>query len=117
MRLYSDVFNDEEVISDSYPVKEKYGGVVWEIKANFIIKKEGEIDIGCGNAFGGGGEDEQVDNEAEKVLDIVDAFNYGETSFDKANFVIYFKNYMKKVLDYLKKNKPDRVEPFMAGAK
>ena len=29
MRLYTDIFNDEEIISDSYPHVEKYDGVVW----------------------------------------------------------------------------------------
>jgi len=47
----------------------------------------------------------------------VDAFNYGETGFDKAGFQGYFKGYMKKILDHLQTNKPDRVEPFKAGAK
>lgn len=48
--------------------------------------------------------------------DIVDAFHYEETSFDKAGFQATFKVYMKKLVGYLTKEKPDRVEPFKKGA-
>jgi hypothetical protein len=53
----------------------------------------------------------------EKVNDIVDAFHYEETSFDKPGFQAYFKEYMKKLVAHLKANKPERVDGFMSGAK
>ncbi len=31
-----------------------YDDVIGEVKSRLVIKKEGEVDIGCGNAFGGG---------------------------------------------------------------
>lgn len=67
-----------------------------------VVKGEEKVDIGCGNAFGGGEEEEAGNEEVEKVIDVVDSFQYGETSFDKAGFVAYFKGYMKKLLGYLK---------------
>lgn len=48
---------------------------------------------------------------------MVDAFRYEETSFDKAGFSAYFKEYMKKLLAHLQANKPDRVEPFKNGGR
>lgn len=82
-----------------------------------VIKKEGDVDIGCGNAFGGAGEDEGTGGApVEKVCDIVDAFHYEETSMDLAGFNAYFKAYMKKVLGYLSEKNPDRVAGFKTGA-
>lgn len=73
--------------------------------------------IGKGGEFGGAEEDEAVEDKSEKVLDLVDAFRYTETAFSKSDYTTYIKNYMKKVKAYLEKENPDRVAPFMAGAK
>lgn len=119
MKLFMDIFSDEEIISDSYPhtEPEEFKGVIWKIKSRWITKGEENVDIGCGNAFGGGGEEEQAGGEeVEKALDIVDSFGYEETSHDKASFGAYFKPYMKKLLGYLSKEKPERVDSFKAGA-
>lgn len=75
MKLYSDAFTGTEVLSDSYKFEELYNGAAVEIKARFVVKGNENVDIGCGNAFGGGGEDEGGDAEVEKVLDVVDTFN------------------------------------------
>lgn len=117
MKIFVDVFSDCEIISDSYKMVEKFDGVIVEVKAKLIVKKEGEVDIGRGNEFGGGGEEEGGEGAEEKVIDILDAYTYGETAYDKPQFMGYFKAYMKKVLDHLQKNNPDRVDKFKAGAK
>ena len=57
MKIFYDVFSNEEIVSDSYKMVETFNGAIVEVKAKFIVKKEGEVDIGCGNAFGGGGEE------------------------------------------------------------
>jgi len=53
MKIFQDVFNDEEVISDSYKFTEVFGGVAVEVKSRMVVKGEENIDVGCGNAFGG----------------------------------------------------------------
>jgi hypothetical protein len=118
MKLYTDVFSGTEVLSDSYKITLEYEGVIGKIKARMVVKQEGDVDIGRGNEFKGGEEDEQSkDPSITRVIDIVDGFNFQETSFDKAGFEAYFKGYMKKILGHLKANKADRVESFMAGAR
>lgn len=88
-----------------------------------VLKQDAEVDIGCGNAFGGTNDEEGEaggnggQDNAFKVIDLVDAFGYHETIFDLSGFGDYFKAYMKKVLAWLQANKPDRVDPFKAGAK
>lgn len=41
-------------------------GVVWQVESAMTIKGSDNVDIGCGNAFGG--DDEAVDDSVEKVI-------------------------------------------------
>ena len=52
MKLYVCAFSGEEIISDSFNLEFVYEEAGAEVKSKFIIKKEGDVDIGCGNAFG-----------------------------------------------------------------
>lgn len=40
-------------------------------------------------------EDETVESTSRKVVDIIDAFRYQETSYDKKTFMAYIKDFMK----------------------
>jgi hypothetical protein len=74
---------------------------------------------GCGNAFGGGAEEEGGDSGmggGEKVLDIQFNSNLVEYQFSKPDFMTFIKGYLKRVKDHLATNKPDRVDGFMKGA-
>lgn len=120
MRIFQDVFTEDEIISDSYKFEELFNGVVIAVKSRQIVKGEDNVDVGCGNAFGGKNEDEEEggagQENVQKVIDLVDSFQYQETSFDQEGYLAYFKGYAKKVLDYLTSNKPDRVADFKTGA-
>jgi hypothetical protein len=120
MKIFQDIFNNEELLSDSYPTVETFEGTIYEVRSRMVVKGEDVIDVGCGNAFGGVNEDEEQGGSGgapvEKVNDLVDAFQYGETSMDVDGFKDYFKGYMKKLLAHLKANKPERVAAFTAGA-
>ena len=52
-----------------------------------------------------------------KVLDVIDAFRYQETTFGKGDYKTYIMGYMKKVKAHLEATKKERVEGFMKGAK
>jgi hypothetical protein len=93
-----------------------YEDVGVKVKAKWKIVGGENIDIGAGNAFGGGEEDEKPDDQVAKVLDVVDGFRYQETTFSKKDYMTYIKAYMKKVKEYLQEKKPERVEPFTKGA-
>lgn len=122
MRIYQDLFTEEEFISDSYKIELTYEGVIGEVQSRMVVKQDVEVDVGCGNAFGGQNEDDGEQGgqtggaPVAKVIDLVDAFGYEETSFDLDGFSTYFKGYMKKLMVWIKTNKPDRLEPFMTGA-
>ena len=61
MKLYICAFTGEEIISDSFNLELIFDDAGAEIKSKYIVKKEGEVDIGCGNAFGG--EEEKADDD------------------------------------------------------
>ena len=52
--------------------------------------------IGANASAEGGGEDEGVNDEAKKVVDIIDTFRLQEQPpFDKKGFMAYMKKYLK----------------------
>ncbi|EGR30765.1 translationally controlled tumor protein, putative [Ichthyophthirius multifiliis] len=115
MKVYTDITSSEEIVSDSFKFNYIFENVGVEIKSSFIQKNEGDIDIGCGNAFGQNDEEAKGDG-GEKILDIIDAFKYNETAFDKKGYTTYIKNFMKKVKTHLEQTKPERVADFVKGA-
>lgn len=53
MKIFQDIFSDEELISDSYKMVEVFDGVAVEIQSRMVVKGDVNVDVGCGNAFGG----------------------------------------------------------------
>jgi hypothetical protein len=122
MKIYHNFDNpDAEVISDSYKFvyPEEYEEAVVEVQSKMVLPKDVEVDIGCGNAFGGNNEEEGGaggaggnEEPVMKVNDLIDGFKYEEFALDKAGFQSYIKDYLKKVLP---KIAPARVDKFKKG--
>ncbi|KAE9444659.1 hypothetical protein C3L33_23443, partial [Rhododendron williamsianum] len=109
----------DELLSDSFPYTEIQNGVLWEVEGKvssfvyynlqlhcvllaiadlqWVVKGALDVDIGANpSAEGGGEEDEGVDDQVVKVVDIVDTFRLQEQpAFDKKQFVEYIKKYIK----------------------
>lgn len=115
MRVYKDLFTEEEIVSDSFNIVPIFDGVGGEILSKKVKAGGEEIDIGRGNQFGGGN-DEETNDQIETVLDVIDCFRYKETSFTKKDYTTYLKGYMKLVKEKLSETNPDRVDAFMKGA-
>ena len=87
-----------------------------------MITKSDDVDVGCGNAFGGGGDDEDggpVDSTVQQVINIIDGFQYTETQIGSASdFKSWIKDYCIAVRDKLReKGKPkEEIQGFMAQA-
>ena len=61
--------------------------------------------------------DDEANDNAETVVNIVDAHQLQETNFSKKDFMSLVKPYLKKVVEKLKENgKEDRVKGFQQGA-
>ena len=120
MIIYEDIVSGDELISDTYPQLEVKDGddviaALFAVQSKNVKKTDDDVDIGCGDAFGGGEEDDgPVDDSVQIVNDIQDAFNYTETGFgSKKEFMGAMKSYMKK----LSKEMPeDKVADFQKEA-
>lgn len=113
MLIYQDVISGDELLSDAYDIKE-INGAVLEAECAMITVKAGDVDIGA-NASAEGG-DEELEEGAEIVNNIVYSFRLQQTSFDKKSFLTYIKGYMKRVKAYLAEKDPESVEAFEKGA-
>jgi len=121
MKIYYNFDNqDVEVISDSYKFEypPEFEGAVIEVQSKMVIPKGVEVDIGCGNAFGGTNEDEEggAGNEEPvlKVNDLVDGFKYEESNMDKPQFQAYIRDYLKRMVTE-KRITADRMDQFKKG--
>lgn len=70
-----------------------------------MVPYDDNVDIGCGNAFGGDAEDE-APNDVEMVNNLVKAFELQETGFGSATeFKTWLKEFAGSVLEKLKEQK------------
>ena len=80
MRIYTDLFSEEEIISDGYKMEWKYENTTAEIKGKMVVVGDDNVDIGCGNAFGGKNEDEEEGGDGgppkERVINLVQNHGY-----------------------------------------
>lgn len=123
MRIFEDIVTGIEVISDSYPMELLFDGAACEVQSRMVVKGDVNIDVGCGNAFGGKNEEEEEgatggSAPVEKVNDLIDAFGYEETSFEKADWQKAFKEFVKEILEKKTANKEsaEAIAKFKANA-
>ncbi|KAF2168283.1 hypothetical protein M409DRAFT_65742 [Zasmidium cellare ATCC 36951] len=101
MIIYKDLITGDEIVSDSYDLKE-VDGAVYEADCKKITIGGEDFDVGGNPSAEEGGED--VDDTKETVIDIVHSFRLNSTSFDKKSYLTHLKGYMKQVKEGLKKN-------------
>ncbi|KAK5166639.1 uncharacterized protein LTR77_008183 [Saxophila tyrrhenica] len=116
MIIYKDVITGDELISDSYNIKE-IDGAVYEADCTKIAIGGDNIDIGANpSAEEGGGDD--VDDTKQQVIDVVYSFRLQETQFDKKSYLSHLKGYMKAVKEKMKERgaSDEAVKEFETGA-
>ncbi|CAN1129704.1 Translationally-controlled tumor protein homolog [Linum perenne] len=116
MLVYEDLVTGDELLSDSFPYKEILDGALWEVDGKWVVQGAVDVNIGANPSAEGGDEDEGVDDQAAKVVDIVDTFRLQEQpAFDKKQFVTYIKRYIKaltaKLDDEQKEKFKKNIEP------
>ena len=107
------------MMSDIFPYTLEFEEAIMKVQSHYkAADKIGEIDIGCGNEFGGGEPEQQAEEEpVEKVCDIPYNAQLQEYSMSKKEFMSYIKEYFKKIVERLEKlGKSDRIETFKKGA-
>ncbi|KAG0027352.1 hypothetical protein BGZ81_005688 [Podila clonocystis] len=84
----------DELFSDAFPMKE-HDGVI-EIDCQMIQVKQGaDVDVGANASAEEAGE--EVEDGVETVNNVVHSFRLHSTSFDKKQYGMYLKGYMKAV--------------------
>ncbi|KAI7585437.1 hypothetical protein KC343_g19565, partial [Hortaea werneckii] len=94
MIIYNDLITGDELISDSYNLKE-VDGAVYEADCSKITIGGESVDIGANPSAEEA--DEGTDDNKQQVIDVVHSFRLNETSFDKKSYLSHLKGYMKEV--------------------
>ncbi|KAH6780289.1 translationally controlled tumor protein [Perilla frutescens var. hirtella] len=83
----------------------------------WVVTGSVDVDIGANPSVEGGGEDEGVDDQAVKVVDIVDTFRLQEQPpFDKKQFIGYIKKFIKLLTAKLEGEKQEEFKKSIEGA-
>lgn len=114
MKIFSDIFSGDELLSDAYDVKE-VDGVIFEADCqNIQVRSGADVDIGANPSAEG--MEEEAEDGVETVNNVVYSFRLQQTAFDKKSFLTYIKGYMKAVKAKLAETDPEQVEVFEKGA-
>merc|ERR1712048_505421 len=106
MYLYKDVFSGDELFSDTYPIK-LVDDVLYEVTGKHETRTEAEVQLEGSNASAEGADADEGADAAGSVsgIDIVLNHRLTETGFgSKKDYMVYLKDYMKKVVKYLEDN-------------
>ena len=91
--------------------------MLWEVEGKWVVQGAVSVDIGANPSAEGADEDEGVDDQAVKVVDIVDTFRLQEQPpFDKKQFVAYVKKYIKLLALKLDEEKQKKFKKNIEGA-
>ncbi|KAI0500764.1 hypothetical protein KFK09_018981 [Dendrobium nobile] len=98
MLVYQDILSGDELLSDSFSGTEIENGMLLEVQGKWVVQGAITVDIGANPSAVGADEGEGVDDQAIKVVDIIDTFRLQEQpAFDKKQFVIFMKRYIKNL--------------------
>lgn len=89
LTTHQDIITGDEIISDSYDLKE-IDGTVYEADCKKITIGNENIDIGANPSAEEA--DEGIDESAQTVLDVVHSFRLNETQFDKKSYLGHLKS-------------------------
>merc|ERR1712080_379519 len=112
MKIYKDVFSGDELFSDTYPMK-LVDDCIYEVYGKHEVRTEGEIQLEGSNASAEEA-DGGTDSTSTSGIDVILNHRLTETGFgSKKDYLVYLKDYMKKIVKYLEdNNRAGEVETF-----
>ena len=118
MKVFQDIFSNDEMMSEQFPHELVYDGVIMKVKSSYKNKDAvGNVDIGCGNEFGRDEEPQDANGEPEpKVIDIEFNFSLMPTLMSKADFKERMVAFVGKVKELVKAKEESRVPAFQKAA-
>ena len=84
-----------------------------------MITKSDDVDVGCGNAFGGDNPEDAPVDTAMQVNNVIDGFQYTETQIGSgADFKNWIKDYMNTLRSAMKEKGKgkEKIQEFMGLA-
>lgn len=84
-----------------------------------MISKSDDVDVGCGDAFGGGGDDDGPADTSQTVNNVIDSFQLTETQIGSAvDFKGWLKEYMNAIRGIYKDKGlgKEKIQEFMGKA-
>lgn len=100
MKIFEDVFTNDEVLSDALELKEDETGSIISVVSKYVVPDDGgNVDIGCSNHFGGN-EEKTEDPNVEKVNNIVNGFCLEVFASSKKDMMSFLKD---KIADVKKR--------------
>jgi len=117
MKVFKDIFNGDEMLSDALPM-EVVDGVALKVETKNMTKSlNANFDIGANPSTEEGAADEGFDDGGSVTINnLVDNHHLVQTQYDKKSYMGHIKAYMKRLLDHLKEHNPSRVETFQKEA-
>ncbi|KAK8967643.1 hypothetical protein KSP40_PGU009428 [Platanthera guangdongensis] len=117
MLVYQDHLTGDELLSDSFSYKEIENGMLWEVQGKWVVKGSVDVNIGANPSAEGADDDEGVDDQAVKVVDIIDTFRLQEQpSFDKKQFLAFMKRYIKSLTPKLEEEQQELFKKHIESA-
>ncbi|MFF8771019.1 translationally-controlled tumor protein [Kitasatospora sp. NPDC015120] len=89
MKLYKDVFSGDELLSDTFPIKED--GVCYVVEGQYIDRPHNTVDIGAA------AEEEDTESTYRRVLNVVDRHRLVAASYDKKTYTGHIRAYVKRL--------------------
>jgi len=116
MIIYKCVISNDEMFSDSFPLKEANEGIFYEVTGKRVTRAEGFDDsLISANASA---EDAAETNEDSSTSGIDIVLNHkleSVTPYNKKDYLKYMKEYVKAIKAHLEATNPGRVEAFVAN--
>nr|ABB05536.1 translationally controlled tumor protein-like [Penaeus chinensis] len=112
MKIYKDLITDDELFSDTYPMK-LVDGVIYEVTGRLVTRKVGDVQL-IGSNPSAEDVDEGTEEAVESGCDIVlnHRLQEGYAFGDKKGYTLYLKEYMKRIVDKLQETNPSEVDTF-----
>lgn len=104
MLIYTDLLTGDEMIADSYDLKEVEDAFFFEVEGSWVTVGDVDVDIGANPSAEEA--DEGTESTSRKVVDVVDSFRLVEQSgYDKKSFMGYIKPWLTKIVEKLPEDK------------
>lgn len=117
MIIFKDILTNDEMFSSALPYSEVDNGFFYEVVGKSETRSEGFDDKLIGANPSAEEATEGNDEAVSSGINIILNHKLVEVNFTKASYKVYMKDYLKRIRENLKENRPEREGPFMEGAK